>query len=134
MPSWINRSTSARVGPVATQPGRSGTYAAQLLGVSSYTTTYFIPISPALRLQPGLPTNAVPSTGWHVIVWRSCDHHCAEFGRVLIDAVAASRAHVDPPILFNCPDRVAHLGHDPAPPGCTHLPASAPGYQRLSRQ
>jgi hypothetical protein len=36
----ISDSTSSRVSPAAMQPGRSGTYAAQLLGAFSYTTPY----------------------------------------------------------------------------------------------
>src|SRR5437867_2088633 len=102
MASRIFCSTSLRVAPVDTQPGRSGEYAENPVDVASTTIRYFfISVPPASRHYSAFPAQV------HHRFSRNGDE--TGFDRVFVLTMAAAGSDEKPSIGFDGADDIADL-------------------------
>ncbi len=95
--SRMRSSTSARVAPVATQPGKSGENADKLFGVFSITIRYLVCM--ILVLESGLTQDAVKCSRSNVILRMPSNGHPSRFGRMFVLAMAALLGNHDPAVV-----------------------------------
>src|SRR5258708_7433026 len=110
MASRTSRSASSRVSPTATQPGRSGTCAPQLLSPRSTTTMYrTIAIAASPLLEPGLFEYRTQGS-WRNVQTRLTGHGDRSWlTRMCVLPVTATRPNQSPAIVEQEPDELAHL-------------------------
>src|SRR5688572_24357827 len=96
MASRIAVSVSARVVPVATQPGRSGTYAQKFEPAFSMTTAYRIAIA-LISSQTGLLEDTVERAGGQIVAGLARNGHPARLGGMLELTMATAICDKDHP-------------------------------------
>src|SRR3954452_21279306 len=113
----MSRSTSSAVSPVATHPGRSGTYAAKFVPASSMTIAYRL-ITPPPSIRPaGLFEDAGERPRRHGVTRLSRDVAPAGLGRVLELSVAALGLDSHPAVGAEPPQYLTHLHNTRRLPG-----------------
>ena len=104
MAERISRTTSSRVAPVATHPGRSGTYAEKFLGVSSITMVYSMVSS---LLKSGLSHDAALGATREFVAGLPRDRYCARLPGMPELAVTAAHSDLPPCVSLQRANRIA---------------------------
>lgn len=114
MASRIAVSVSANVVPVATQPGRSGTYAEKFEPAFSMTTAYRIAVT-LISSQAGLLEDTVERARCQIVAGLARNGHPASLGGMLELTMATANCDKEPPIIMQQTEQGTHF-HPPTLP------------------